>query len=202
MERLRPKSMQGWTSNPNLQKISFSYHIALYHPSIVFEVTLSLDLSGFPRTISNVFFSIRQNPDERREVGWCGAASKEDTGYSHKEVPSHAPQLERPRGAGHPPHRLCDHCHGPWHTEGFQQQLSGDPDLPISLWYLWTDNLLCVSFSLLTERHCYHASWVQLIPSECQGMLGNKELKSHSTWFCQRNGQFDLLWHDKPVPDK
>lgn len=100
-------------------------------------------------TPSNLLSLLRQSPDKNWEAGWLRAATEEDNGYSHQEVPPHPQELERSHCSGHPPHRLCSHCHGPGHTERFQQQLPRDPDLSIHLWDLWTDSLLCVSYFLI-----------------------------------------------------
>lgn len=70
----------------SLEYKRFAYHIISItscHPSIVSEVTLLLDLSGLPGNMLNLFFLIRQNPDERREVGWCWTVAEEDNGYIH-----------------------------------------------------------------------------------------------------------------------
>lgn len=145
------------------------------------------------------FFLIRQNPDQRREIGWFWTVTEESNGYTHSEVPPHPQELERFHSSGYSPHHLCNHCHGLRYAKKFQQQLSGDPDLPISLRYLWTDSLLCVSFFPLTKTTFPHTSRGTL----CLWMpCSAKELSSHSTWSCQRNTQFDLLQRDTSVTSK
>lgn len=129
-----------------------AFPTTLYYTIYLQFLKLLYSLSRLPRTISNLFFFIRQNPDKGREAGWLWAVAEEDHGYTHQEVPPHPQELERSHCSGYPPHCLCDHCHGPWHTEKFQQQLSRDSDLPLSLWYLRTDSLLWVSFFLLNKR--------------------------------------------------
>lgn len=161
----------------NTQNRSFFQPCNMMPSPAVCEIVLWLDLQRFPGTALTLLSLFRQSPDKKREAGWLRTATEEDNGYSHQEVPPHPQELERSHRSGRPPHRLCSHCHGPWHTERFQQQLPRDHDLSVHLRQLWTDSLLRVSCYLArTFPQWFQGRWRKITNLGATALNSAKEM--------------------------